>query len=142
MSVNKQAEPIRIETDKMIKKVDQWEKAEAAAGQAAGTRREAIGKFVEDAGLHNKAFSHFRTARKIKDDGKKRHYLRTMQALIPVLEAELDAQDQMDLDEPEDNVVKMQDAAKAADAEMDEIETEEAEFDAAADDLDLAQPAE
>ena len=117
------------------------EKGDAADAQNAGRRREAIGKFVEDAGLHNKAFSHFRTGRKIKDDAKKRHYVRSLQALIPLLEAELEGDD-LGLDEPEGNIVKMQDAAKQADAEMDEIEQEAEEFDAAADEVDLAQPAE
>ncbi|MEL6467083.1 MAG: hypothetical protein AAFQ58_19145 [Pseudomonadota bacterium] len=148
MSVNLEAAPIRVEPKKMVKKLDSWQKAEAAAKQAAGARREAIGAFVEDAGLHKKAFAQFRALRKIEDDGKKRHAIRTLQALIPILEAEIEGAD-LGLDEPQDNVVKMQKAAETADAEMNELEADEGAFNQAADEagdatdpINLAQPAE
>lgn len=139
MSVNQEAEPIRVEPGKIAKKCDVWEKGERSDKQKSATRREAIKSFVEDAGLHAKAFNQFRAIRKIEDEGKRMHAVRTMEALLPLLRAELEG-NELPLDEPQDNVVTMQNAAQAADAEMDELDADAADFDDAAGQIDLSQP--
>lgn len=126
---------ITIEPQKIIANHNLWAGGERSDASSAGTRREAIGSFCDKNGIENKAFSQVRAGLKIKNDGKRKDWLRSLQLLLPVAEAEifgnqpdmLDAggqePDAAPVDEPNDNA---DDGGVAAEPEP---ETEDASGD-------------
>lgn len=80
---------IRVDGNAFLEKHEAWTKGEASDASSAGTRREAIGAFAEESGLDTKAVSHVRAGLKIKNEGKRRDWLRSLQALLPIAEREV-----------------------------------------------------
>lgn len=80
---------ISVKGDELLKKHEEWAKGEGSDASNAGKRREAIGKFAENHGLENKALSQVRAGLKIKNDGKRKDWIRTMHVLLPIAEAEI-----------------------------------------------------
>jgi hypothetical protein len=80
---------ITINADEILEKHGHWSSGEASDGSNAGKRREAIGAYAEKCGIENKAFSQFRAGMKIKNDGKRKDWLRSLELLLAVAEREI-----------------------------------------------------
>lgn len=141
-----QSSKIHVDGDELLAKHNEWAKGEASDASNSGTRRQAIGAYAEKAGLEPKALSQFRAGLKIKNDGKRKDWLRSMQILLNVAEREIfDNEPEMGLDDT--NAEEMQAAAASAVAEQsnemaedhgvgDDVTTGDAEIDAEAADFD------
>lgn len=80
---------IQVDRDELLTKHAEWAKGEANDASKSGTRRDAIGAFAEKTGLENKALSQFRAGMKIKQDGKRRDWVRSMRILIDIADDEI-----------------------------------------------------
>lgn len=80
---------IIIKPDEIMNKHKTWHSGEKDAAVSAGKRREAIGTYREGCGINAKAFSQFRAGLKIKGEGDRKDWLRSMQLLLPVAEQEI-----------------------------------------------------
>lgn len=108
-----QSSKIQVNGDELLTKHNEWAKGEASDSSSSGTRREAIGAYAEKCGLENKALSQFRAGLKIKNDGKRKDWLRSMQILLNIAEREIfDNEPEMGMDNPNDD--EMQAAATSA----------------------------
>lgn len=103
---------IQVNGDELLTKHEAWAKGEASDASNAGTRREAIGAYAEKSQLENKALSQFRAGMKIKNDGKRKEWLRSLQILLPIAEREIfNNEEELPMDNP--NAEKQQAAAAA-----------------------------
>lgn len=84
-----EAQKITVNGDEILAKHKAWAAGESSDASNSGKRREAIGAYAEKCGLENKALSQFRAGLKIKSEGKRKDWLRSMQMLLPVAEREI-----------------------------------------------------
>lgn len=75
---------ISVDYDTLIEHHEKWARGEANDASNAGERRQQIGQFAEDANVENKALSQIRAGLKIKNEGKRLDWLRSMEALLPL----------------------------------------------------------
>lgn len=141
-----QSSKIQVNGDELLTKHNEWAKGEASDSSSSGTRREAIGAYAEKCGLENKALSQFRAGLKIKNDGKRKDWLRSMQILLNIAEREIfDNEPEMGMDNPNDD--EMQAAATSAVTDQlnqmaedhgvgDDVDSGDADIDAEAADFD------
>ena len=80
---------IEINATEIMHKHAIWTTGESSDKSSAATRREAINEYTENRGIERKAFAQFRAGLKIKDETKRRDWLRSLQLLLPVAEAEI-----------------------------------------------------
>lgn len=121
---------IVINRDEILTKHEAWTTGEASSSSDTGTRREAIGSYCEKNGIENKAFSQFRAGMKIKNDGKRRDWVRSMQLLLPVAERVVFGnQDEMELSDQDDGTTDEAEDADVHPAEVEAAETAEQEPD-------------
>ncbi|MBL4898029.1 MAG: hypothetical protein JKX76_00135 [Colwellia sp.] len=107
---------ITVNGDELLKKHAIWTTGEGSDASNSGTRRQAIGAYAEKCGIDGKALSQFRAGLKIKNDGKRKDWLRSLQLLMPVAEKEIFANEPaLGLDNPNED-----EQAKAADAAANE----------------------
>ena len=95
---NDESNKVTVNFDEIITKHFSWATAEAGSASDAGTRREAIGSYVEKCGFNSKAFSQFRAGMKLKTPEKRRDWLRSWEHLLEVARREvLKNESEMDL---------------------------------------------
>lgn len=107
-----------VEYDTLIDAHSKWASAEQDAASDAGERRQQIGAFAEKHNVENKALSQIRAGLKIKNEGKRLDWLRSMEAMLPHAAqfirgnatAEMDFE--ADSGEPADEVVPFDQAAE------------------------------
>lgn len=75
---------ITVDYDSLITAHQRWALGEQDAASDAGERRQAIGAFAEAKGVENKALSQIRAGLKIKSEGKRLDWLRSMEAMLPL----------------------------------------------------------
>tara|TARA_R110000737_G_scaffold212309_4_gene229758 strand:+ start:1078 stop:1554 length:477 start_codon:yes stop_codon:yes gene_type:complete len=80
---------IVIKPKEILTKHKAWATGESSNASSASTRREAIRSYAESTRIENKALSQFRAGLKIKNEGKRKDWLRSLQLLLPVAEAEI-----------------------------------------------------
>lgn len=84
-----ETQKITINGDEILAKHKAWAAGESSDASNSGKRREAIGAYADKCGIENKALSQFRAGLKIKNEGKRKDWLRSMQLLLPVAEREI-----------------------------------------------------
>ena len=89
---------ITVRHDDLIGKHEQWAAAEKDAASDAGERRQQIGEFAEKHGIENKALSQIRAGLKIKNEGKRLDWLRSMQKMLPMAADHIRGQSTADMD--------------------------------------------
>lgn len=101
---------INIDSGKLVTSHTKWHKAEQDAASLAGTQRQQIGEMGEKMGIEPKALSQFRAGLKIKNEGKRQDWLRSMEALLPIARNQIMG-----------NQGDMFDGGEAADPEIDKL---------------------
>jgi len=76
---------ITVDHDQLMDAHHKWAKNEGDRASDAGTDRVEIGKFLEKTGIHGKALSAVRAGMKLKKDASKLDWLRSMEALLPMV---------------------------------------------------------
>ena len=111
-----QSSKIAVNGDEFLTKHNEWAKGKASDASNSGTRRQAIGAYAEKAGLEPKAMSQVRAGLKIKNDGKRKDWLRSMQNLLPIAEREIfDNEPEMEIENPNEDEMKAAAASAMAD---------------------------
>ena len=80
---------ISVDSGELLTKHRKWATAEKNDAANTGERRQAIGQLAEKTGIENKALSQFRAGLKIKNEGKRRDWLRSMEELLPIARNEI-----------------------------------------------------
>lgn len=80
---------IEINHAKFMAMHEKWASGESSNASDGGVRRNEMKQFDEDTGLEAKARSQIRAGLKIKNEGKRADWLRSMIACIPMLKAEI-----------------------------------------------------
>lgn len=78
-----------VDPDKLLAKHAAWSEAEMDANSDAGERRQAIGATADEMRIEGKALSWFRGLLKIKNEGKKRDALLSLEALLPIARTQI-----------------------------------------------------
>lgn len=89
---------ITLEHDQLMGFHEKMAAAEGEAASDAGTRRQEIGAFIEKTGVHKKAFSQIRAGLKIKKEGDKLDWLRSMELMIGMAGAHIRGQSTAEMD--------------------------------------------
>ncbi len=93
---------ISVTHDDLIDSHEKWAAAEKNSNAKAGERRQEIGAFAERVGVEGKALSQIRAGLKIKNDGKREDWLRSMEVMLPMAANHIRGQGSGDLPlEPE-----------------------------------------
>lgn len=75
---------ITVDYESLITNHSKWAAGEASDASRAGERRQQIGQFAEAKGVENKALSQIRAGLKIKNEGKRMDWLRSMEVMLPL----------------------------------------------------------
>lgn len=129
---------LEIDKAKVLQAMQDFNSEDSERASDAGESRQRIGKFLEETSINNKVFSHCRMVLRMKKDDKRQDWLRSMKALLPLMEEQIAAEGTLDaFDVPAEAM------AQAAEAEVGsddtdaggdpEINAEAAEFAAATD---------
>jgi hypothetical protein len=87
---------LEIDTDAVLAKMGEFNEADSERASDAGESRQQIGEFLEETGLNNKAFSHCRMVLRMKKDDKRQDWLRSMLALLPMMQEQIAKDGTMD----------------------------------------------
>lgn len=132
-----------IEHDQLLGKIGQHNREDAErASSAAGTRQD-IGAFIEETGLHKTAYSWLRRIKKVseKSEDQAMDLIRSLKKGIPMLEAHISGQSEMDFDggevadDQEDDPPDEDDGVELGSTLDDEPDAEASEFNDAVDDV-------
>lgn len=96
---------IEIDPSKFMKMHEKWSAGESGNASDNGVRRNEMKQFDEEIGLESKARSQVRAGLKIKNEGKRADWLRSLIACLPMLKAEIFGNGTPDMLDQE-NVVK------------------------------------
>ena len=114
------ADEITIKHDELIGNHAKWAADEMSSNSDAGMRRQEIGEFADKCGVEGKALSMMRQGLKIKNEGKQADWLRSMEAMLPMVAAHIRGQSTAELplegDEPLDTPDDKSDVVKFGDA--------------------------
>lgn len=80
---------LEIDAGAVLDQMRAFNEADSERASDAGESRQQIGEFLEETGINNKAFSHCRMVLRMKKDDKRQDWLRSMRALLPMMEAEI-----------------------------------------------------
>jgi hypothetical protein len=78
-----------VDPDKLLMKHAAWSAAETDANSDAGERRQAIGAVADEMRIEGKALSWFRSLLKIKNEGRRRDALLSLEALLPIARGQI-----------------------------------------------------
>lgn len=73
-----------IDVDELLQTHAELARGETDAASLSGERRQRQGALADGMVLENKGLSQFRAGLKIKNEGKRRDWVRTMEALLPI----------------------------------------------------------
>lgn len=132
---------LQIDKDEVLHAMQDFNTEDSERASDAGESRQRIGEFLERTSINNKAFSHCRMVLRMKKDDKRQDWLRSMKALLPLMEEQIAAVGTKDaFDVPADAVAQAmagaadghEDVSGGEDAGDPEIASEAADFEAAA----------
>jgi len=83
--------PLEIDKVKVLQSMQDFNTEDSERASDAGESRQRIGEFLEETGINNKAFSHCRMILRMKKDDKRQDWLRSMRALMPLMEEQIAA---------------------------------------------------
>lgn len=133
---------LEIDKAKVLQAMQDFNSEDSERASDAGESRQRIGEFLEETSINNKVFSHCRMVLRMKKDDKRQDWLRSMKALLPLMEEQIAADGTRDaFDVPAEAVAQAAQAQGDADLGEDapeeevdpEIDAEAAEFAAATD---------
>ena len=123
---------LEIDKAEVLQNMQDFNTEDSERASDAGESRQRIGTFLEKTGINNKAFSHCRMILRQKKDDKRQDWLRSMEALLPLMREQIAANGTRDaFDVPE--------GAKATAAELAADGFPDPEFETPSDD-DEGQP--
>ena len=85
------AESLNIDAQRLIAAISEFNSEDAARASDAGETREAVGAYLEATGIQKKAFSHMRAGLKLADEQKQLDWLRSMEAMLPIVASHIRA---------------------------------------------------
>lgn len=91
-------EKIELEHDQLMNFCESMAAKETEAASDAGTRRKEIGDFLEKTGLQSKALAQIRSAMKLKKEGNRLDWLRSMEKMLPMVGSHIRGQGTMEMD--------------------------------------------
>jgi hypothetical protein len=80
---------LEIDQDDVLDHMLAFNKEDSERASDAGESRQRIGEFLDKTGLNNKAFAFVRMVLRVKKDEKRQDILRSMRALMPILEQQI-----------------------------------------------------
>ena len=92
-----EATEITIDHDSLINQISARNSEDGERASSAGESRAEMKAFLEDTGIHNKAFSHIRAGMKIKKESQRLDWLRSMEVMLPMVAAEIRGQSTPDM---------------------------------------------
>lgn len=126
---------LEIDQEAVLQAMQDFNTEDSERASDAGESRQRIGEFLESTGINNKAFSHCRMVLRMKKDDKRQDWLRSMRALMPLMESQIAAigtRDAFDVPQEAVDLARQAEAAQEPqEAGNPEIAQEAAEFDAA-----------
>lgn len=106
---------LEIDKDRVLEAMQGFNTEDSERASDAGESRQRIGQFLEETSLNNKVFSHCRMVLRMKKDDKRQDWLRSMKAMLPLMEEQIAANGTKDaFDVPADAM------AQAAEPQSDE----------------------
>lgn len=82
---------LEIDKDKVLQAMQGFNEEDSERASDAGESRQRIGHFLEETSINNKVFSHCRMVLRMKKDDKRQDWLRSMKALLPLMEEQIAA---------------------------------------------------
>lgn len=131
---------LEIDQEAVLQAMQDFNTEDSERASDAGESRQRIGEFLESTGINNKAFSHCRMVLRMKKDDKRQDWLRSMRALMPLMESQIAAigtKDAFDVPQEAVDLARQAEAQAAQEPQAVEeagnpdIAQEAAEFDAA-----------
>lgn len=80
---------LEIDKTEVLQKMQDFNTEDSERSSDAGESRQRIGEFLEKTGINNKAFSQCRMVLRMKKDDKRQDWLRSMRALMPLMEEQI-----------------------------------------------------
>jgi hypothetical protein len=80
---------LEIDQADVLERMQSFNKEDSERASDAGESRQRIGEFLEKTGINNKAFAFVRMVLRTKKDEKRQDILRSMRALMPILEQQI-----------------------------------------------------
>jgi hypothetical protein len=80
---------LEIDQDEVLQHMQNFNTEDSERASDAGESRQRIGTFLEKTGINNKAFATCRAVLRMKKDDKRQDWLRSMRALMPLMEQEI-----------------------------------------------------
>lgn len=91
-------EKIELEHDQLMNFCESMAAKETEAASDAGKRRKEIGDFLEKTGVQSKALAQIRSAMKLKKEGDRMDWLRSMEKMLPMVGSHIRGQGTMEMD--------------------------------------------
>jgi hypothetical protein len=76
---------LTIDPEELLGAVADFNHGDEERASDAGADRQRIGEFLENTGINGKAFSHIRSALKIKKEEQRLDWPRSMEAMLPII---------------------------------------------------------
>ena len=83
---------LEIDKDKVLEAMRGFNAEDSERASDAGESRQRIGAFLEETSINPKVFSHCRMALRMKKDDKRQDWLRSMKAILPLMEEQIAAE--------------------------------------------------
>lgn len=87
---------LEIDKSEVLEAMQGFNTEDSERASDAGESRQRIGEFLNKTSLNNKAFSHCRAVLRFKKDDKRQDWLRSMRALMPLMEEQIAANGTLD----------------------------------------------
>ncbi len=110
-----------VDSDKLLQVHADLTRGETDASSLAGERRQKQGQIADEMVIEPKALSQFRAGLKIKNEGKRRDWLRSIKALIPIADQVIEGNQPDMLGEPTADVQTPEPVEPMSDADVDDM---------------------
>lgn len=98
---------LEIDTAEVIEAMHGFNTEDSERASDAGESRQRIGEFLNKTSINNKAFSHCRMVLRMKKDENRQDWLRSMRALMPMMEEQIAAEGTRDaFDAPQEAIAQ------------------------------------
>ena len=88
---------IDLEHDQLIGQISARNREDGERASSAGESRAEVKAFLEDTGVHPKAFAAIRAGMKIKKEAQQLDWLRSLEIMLPMVAAEIRGQSTADM---------------------------------------------
>jgi hypothetical protein len=125
-----QSAALTFDKDELVERMLDFNQRDTERASDAGTDRSEIGEFLKDTGINKRVFSISRGVLRMKKVTDQQDWLRSMKALLPIIEAQVGVQESMTFDPPaeavqqSEKVVPIRPAKAEQDAPADEADGE------------------